>query len=115
MEEMDGRILQLIKRLQFDSEVNNLTDESAQEFNITSLYLNQLFKKQSGKTILQFVHDLKLEKAKELLETTYKNVKEIFHEIGYHGYTHFLCDFKKKYGISPKGIQRQHWLDHAKE
>ena len=115
MEGTDGRILQLKQRLSFDSEINKLIKEAAQEFNVTILYLKQLFKKEIGKTISQFVHTLKLEKAKELLETTHKRAKEICYEIGFKEYTHFLRDFKKKYGISPRGLQKESWINRANE
>lgn len=109
MKKIDGRITQLKKHLGNCRSVNEIITEMAQNFNVTDLYLKQLFKQQTGKTILQFDKELRLEKAKSLLETTHKRVKEICFEVGLNDYSHFVRDFQKKYGISPKELQKQSW------
>lgn len=113
MKKLDGRIIKLKQQLGNRYEPNQIIKEMAQDFCVTPLYLNQLFKKQTGKTILQYDRDVRLEKAKYLLETTYKQIKEICYEVGFYNYEHFLREFKKKFGNSPKEIQKQSWLDRA--
>lgn len=115
MKKIDGRIIQLKKRLGNTHQVNEVIEEMAEKFNVTELYLKQLFKQQTGQTILQFDKEIRLEKAKHLLETTYKRVKEICFEVGLNDYSHFVRDFKSKYGISPKELQRQSWLKKANQ
>lgn len=113
MKKIDGRIIQLKKRLGNSHHVNQVIEEMADEFNVTTLYLKQLFKQQTEQTILQFDKDLRLEKAKNLLETTHKQVKEICYEVGLKDYSHFVRDFQQKYEISPKELQKRSWLEKA--
>lgn len=115
MKEIDGRVLQLKNCLGNCHKVNQIIEEMAEKFNITSLYLNQIFKQQTGKTILQFDKDIRLEKAKQLIETTYLRVNEICNQVGLKDYSHFVRDFQKQYGISPKELQKQSWLERGKQ
>ena len=110
MEKIDGRIILLKNHLGNSHSANEIIEKLAIDFNVTTFYLKQLFKQQTGKTILQYDKELRLEKTKYLLETTHKRVKEICFEVGLKDYSHFVRDFQKKYGISPKELQKQSWL-----
>lgn len=114
MTQLDGRVLQLKQRLGNSHKVNQLIQEMAQTFNVTPSHLKHLFKEQTGQTVFQFDKDLRLEKAKELLETTHKQVKEICAEAGFNDCSHFVRDFEQKFGITPKEMQKQSWLKQAK-
>lgn len=106
MKETDIRILLLINHLGKSNKINNIVTEMAQYYNITPSYLKQLFKQQTGKTILQYDKDLRLEKAKKLFETTFKRVNEVCFEVGFKDYSHFERDFHKKFGFSPSRLQK---------
>ncbi len=58
---------------------------------------------------MTYLHDLRLEKARELLETTFKNIDEIRREIGIRNESHFTRDFKKKFGLTPTNYRKQYW------
>jgi two-component system response regulator YesN len=114
MKGTDGRVIQLKNRLGNCRQVNQIVVEMAQTFNVTTLYLKQIFKQQTGRTILQFDKDLRLEKAKSLLENTFLRVKEVCFEVGFKDCSHFVRDFEQKFGISPKELQKQSWLENCK-
>ena len=42
-----------------------------------------------------------MQRAKELLETTFLSVKEIRNNIGVNDHSHFIREFKKSYGMTP--------------
>ena len=42
-----------------------------------------------------------MERAKELLETSFLSVKEIAHRVGLNDESHFVRDFKMIYGLTP--------------
>ena len=50
---------------------------------------------------MQYLKALRLEKACELLGTTYLSVKEIAVQVGLNDASHFVRDFKKVYGLTP--------------
>ena len=43
-----------------------------------------------------------MERAKHLLESSFLSIKEIGHLVGLNDESHFVRDFKKAYGLSPK-------------
>lgn len=114
MKQLDGRIFHLQRLLGNGQPACKVVEKMANTFNVTPLYLKQLFKEQTGQTILQFDKDLRLKKAKYLIETTYMPINEICREVGFSDCSHFVRDFEAKFGISPKKLQKQSWLERAK-
>jgi AraC-like DNA-binding protein len=49
----------------------------------------------------QFITDLKLDKAKSLLEDSFFSVKQICYETGFSNKTTFIRQFKKRFGTTP--------------
>jgi transcriptional regulator GlxA family with amidase domain len=56
----------------------------------------------------QYLKNLRLERAKELEETTFLRVKEIMSAVGINDESHFARDFKAKYGETPAAYQRRY-------
>jgi len=73
----------------------------AEEFNITPQYLSTLFKEKVGTNLSDYIFQLRLSKAKELLVNTNMSVNEICQKIGYTHVSSFIKAFKKNEGISP--------------
>lgn len=65
-------------------------------------YLNRMFKKQMGSTIFQYLNQIRIQKAKELLLNGNLKSYEIATMIGFCDEYHFSKVFKKTVGISPK-------------
>lgn len=80
----------------------------ARKFNYNYSYLSKLFKKTTGKTLLEYYQHRKMETAKTLILERKKKIGEIADLFGYNLYS-FSRAFKQKYGISPKNMQ-QHAL-----
>jgi AraC-like DNA-binding protein len=53
-----------------------------------------------------------MQKARELLETTFLNVKEVMLNVGAKDTSHFIRDFKKAFGLPPTQYRAQ-YLNHA--
>lgn len=58
------------------------------------------FKKVMGITPKEYITNLKLTQAKEMLKN--QNVTEVAFDLGYENISHFIELFKNKYGITPK-------------
>lgn len=76
-------------------------NKMAKELNISSSYISTLFKKTMGISINEYVHEVKINRAKILLKTTSKTMIEIAQQLGYSDSSHFSKKFKEKAGLSP--------------
>ena len=65
-------------------------------------YLNNLFKQETGETILEYITKLRMEKAKQLLREPYVKIYEIAQRVGYAHESYFRNLFKQYVGIGPK-------------
>lgn len=71
------------------------------EMRFSPNYLRSIFKESEGKSISNYINEVRFEKAKELLETTQLTAKEISLKIGFENFNYFYTAFKKYYGVSP--------------
>ncbi|WP_046173452.1 response regulator transcription factor [Domibacillus indicus] len=72
-------------------------------------YFCDYFKNQTGETILDYVTAARLEKAKELLETTDEKVYDIASAVGYQDTKYFSRLFKQWAGQTPSQFREQHF------
>ena len=73
----------------------------AEDMHISYNYLSDLFKKQTGKKFLEYLHGVRNKKAKEYLITTDMQISEIAEKVGYLSDNTFIKTFKKLNGITP--------------
>jgi AraC-like DNA-binding protein len=73
----------------------------AMDLGISKSYLSPYFKKEIGQTIIQYVNERKINRAKYLLDNTDKTVGDIVVEIGYIDISSFVKKFREQVGISP--------------
>ena len=64
-------------------------------------YMSRLFKRESGIGFSDYKSDIKIRKAKELLENTDYRIKRIAYELGYENSESFVRIFKKRTGTTP--------------
>ncbi len=78
----------------------------AENMYLSTFYISKIFKSETGDTPIRHLINIRLEKAKEILEQTPgKSIKEVAAEVGYDDAYHFSKQFKKHYGISPSQIR----------
>lgn len=80
---------------------NMSLNEAAELCNLSPGYFSRLFKKETGKNFTTYNTILKVEWAKELLETTNLTVVQISEELGYRESGYFIKKFKVLEGITP--------------
>lgn len=102
---MDRRIFFLKEGLREKLQAKISVEEMANLVNVSPVYLRQLFKSETGQMVKQSVRGLRLEKSKDLLETTFLRVKEIGVLVGLPNQSKFARYFKEKYGITPGECQ----------
>ncbi len=80
----------------------------AQKAYISPKYFSYLFKKKVGVRLSDFIRDIRLERAAEMLEHTHANISEIMAYVGYQDSKFFYKIFKEKYGMTPASYKRLH-------
>jgi len=76
-------------------------DEVSEHVHISPYYFSKLFKKEQKVNFIDYLTELRINKAKELLTTTDMSIKEICSTVGYSNPNYFSRSFKKNVGISP--------------
>jgi AraC-like DNA-binding protein len=85
----------------------NLTAMAA-AVNLTPEHFCRLFRAEMGEPPARYFKALKMNEAKNLIETSFLNVKEIILIVGLSDYSHFVRDFKTLYGMTPKKYRHQY-------
>ncbi len=83
----------------------------ARETRISAAYLQRLFKEQTGKTLVEKMNELRIDKAKILLETSSLPIPDIAVSVGFNNRQHFTYTFFKLIGCSP-ALFRKHKGDY---
>ena len=76
-------------------------DEIAEAANISVSYMHKLFKKTFNKTPLEYITEIRIQKAKYLLVSTRLKISNISEKVGFDSITNFYITFKANTGISP--------------
>lgn len=75
-------------------------------FNYHPNYINNLITKYTGRSLHQYLIDIRINKAIGLLETTDEKIHEIALEVGFSDAAHFSRTFRKFTGRSPSDYRR---------
>jgi AraC-like DNA-binding protein len=98
---MDYRIAKVIALMKEHLHRGWPPGKLARFVNISPSRLHQLFKDETGTPPFRYLHLLRMERARELLETSYLSVKEVMVRVGVSDESHFVRAFKKSYGLTP--------------
>lgn len=74
----------------------------AEKLNVNSSYLSDLFHREYGCTLTEFVNKERIDRSILLLQMTAKPVQEIAAECGIQDVNYFIKLFKKQTGLTPK-------------
>lgn len=97
---MDRRVQIMIKLMKEDLSRELHVGEIAIYMNISPSRLRYLFKLGTGHSPTQYLKYLRMVQAKELVENTFLNVKQIMCEVGIRDESHFVRDFKRTFGMT---------------
>jgi transcriptional regulator GlxA family with amidase domain len=65
------------------------------------------FKQATGETPLNYLHKLRINCARQLLEVDYKSVQEVCYQVGYEDLAFFRSVFKRYAGLPPKEYKQR--------
>ncbi len=78
----------------------------ADMFSLTRTYLSSLFKNDTGTTLTDHIHQVRMRKAISLINSTALPVTVIATTCGYNDINYFIRIFKRTYGLSPKQYRK---------
>lgn len=103
--EQDGKNevrLNLVKQYIGEHFAENISRASIVEaLGIGYSYVGDLFRNKMNMNVTDYIHNLKIQRAMELLANTRKSVSQIAQEVGYSDSKSFIRAFQKRKGCSP--------------
>ncbi|MDE5864523.1 MAG: AraC family transcriptional regulator, partial [Lachnospiraceae bacterium] len=84
-------------------------DQLSDRFHINKYQICRDFKKYFNTTPLQYINDVRLTHAKELLHTTNLQINEISYRVGFENVNSFIQLFKKQIGTTPAAYRKNEY------
>ncbi|MFP3155860.1 response regulator [Lachnospiraceae bacterium ZAX-1] len=96
-------VVKMTKRFLEENYQQDITRESVSEaIYLNSDYLNRIFKKETGYTLMNYLQKVRIESAKKYLRETELSISIISQNTGFDTATYFTKIFRKLTGITPK-------------
>ena len=96
-------MLKIIRKRIYDP--LSLVDVAA-DANLSLSYAANLFKKEMGCTIVEYIRKQKLTMAGDMIRSGELSLNEIAEKLGYTNYSYFSAQFKKQYNCVPSDMQK---------
>ncbi len=107
MGDYSAPIQKVIEYIDFHLSEEILIDELSRTANVSASHLSKVFKKETGKTITEYIAGKRCEKAAGFLRDTDNEIQEISSYVGYSDNNYFVKVFKKVYGMTPSGYRKR--------
>ncbi|MBE6999527.1 MAG: helix-turn-helix transcriptional regulator, partial [Ruminococcaceae bacterium] len=101
-------VRQAIACMESDLTVNLSLSALAELLNVNASYLSDLFHRETGKTITEYVTELRLNQAANLLSTTNLQIQTVAQHCGISDVNYFSKLFKKQYLVTPRQYRTEH-------
>ena len=110
---MDDRVQRTIATMHEQLHRRLTVVELATRAGLSVAHLTRLFRDATGATPAAFLHRLRMERARILLERTSLTVHEVMTQVGIADRSHFARDFMRTYGSSPRQFRVDILSDRA--
>jgi two-component system response regulator YesN len=111
-----SRMVQLLKRyIQDNLEKNLSVEELAAHARRSTSYISDAFKKETSMTILQYITDQRIQRAKVLLIEGQEKIQTISRMVGFNDERYFCLVFKKVTGLTAGEFRRIYLVDSGQE
>ena len=81
-------------------------DEIAKRACLSKYHFCRVFKTLTGQTVMEYVNNVRIEKAKELLRKSFLSITEICFKVGFTNLSNFNRTFKKIEAIAPSKYRK---------
>jgi DNA-binding response OmpR family regulator len=106
-EKLLDRVMAAINEHLDDSDLS--VDMIAEQVGISRVHLHRKMKELTGQTPHDFIRNLRLKQAANLLANHGMNVTEVMYACGFSNSASFSTVFKKFYGMSPRDYMKEHY------
>ncbi len=79
--------------------------ELAKLLNVSKYHFCHLFKEATGKTVVQYINDIRIDKAYNLLKNTDMNITQVSMSVGFNDMNYFSRLFRKHKNVSPSKVR----------
>lgn len=105
---VSGRLSEVKNYIEENFRNPNLTlEQLGDEFSVSPNYLGQLFKKEMGVSVSDYISAQRLEWVLNELAQTDRSAKDIAEDAGYVSSNYFYTYFRKKVGVTPQAYREQ--------
>lgn len=87
-------------------QIDNLS-EISEYAGLSPAYLSSRFKEEVGVGVIEYLNQIRLEHARELIADSNMPLKSIIYSVGFTNYPYFSRLFRKKYHISPSDYRKK--------
>jgi len=87
---------------------NESLEELSDHFGVSMSHLSRLIKKETASTFTDYINKLRINEAKQLLETTNNSLTSIYECVGFNNRNTFIRLFKQIVGTTPSEYRKNH-------
>ena len=104
---MDHRVTQVIEWMEERLHATVSIDALAADVGLSTSRLGYLFREGTGMSPGAYLHKLRMERARILIESTDLPVGDVMRQVGIFDPSHFARDFRSGHGLSPRAYRLQ--------
>jgi transcriptional regulator GlxA family with amidase domain len=97
---MDRRVQAVINLMEENLEKAPSLADMANSLNLSGSHLRHLFRTEVGMSPSHYLKYLRMQRAKDLADSTFLNAKQIMSLLGINDQSHFTRDFKRVHGMT---------------
>ncbi len=102
-----GTINQIEAEIENNYAKNLSLKSLGEKYYINSAYLGQIFKKNYGCNFKDYLNNVRIRKAAEIMLRTNKKIYEIAEDVGYRNIEYFINKFEDIYGMTPSRFRKR--------
>jgi AraC-like DNA-binding protein len=102
---LEPRVKKILERAESGAPLN--IRDLALEFHLSAAYLQKLFKHETGLRMGEWLNEQRLQRAAQLLESSYMSIKEITHTVGYEHPSSFIRAFERRFTQPPARYRKR--------
>ena len=96
------RVHEAVNIIEQEIESINNIQALAKKVGLNQNTLQQGFKQLHNSSVNEYIRNYRIDKSKELIETTSLNITEITYKVGINSRSYFSKLFKERFGLTPK-------------
>jgi AraC-like DNA-binding protein len=102
---MDPRIAEVIVRMEHTLESAPGVPDLAASVRLSPSRFAHLFRTETGVPPGRYLHTIRMQRARVLLERTFLTVREVMAHVGARDPSHFARDFRRFHGLTPTAVR----------